>query len=503
MTSTRVLVAARLSRLVDKSEASRIERDEEAGRQWAEANGAEVIAVTKDRGVSGAISPWKRPGLGPWLSDPEKVGQYDMIVASAIDRLGRDARDLDDLKAWAEDNGKTLVVLKPELEWPVPTGTAGVAHRIMWGLLGDLAQIERDTTKDRITAGVDAARLNGGFVGKPGFGFEAVGTKYDKKLRPVPALEPTLRKMIGWALSGESFAEIARRLTTSGVLPPQAGKGVKGGKQASGLWSAVSVAQVLRSTDLKGLRKESGRTHRFDSLLTVAEWNALQDALPKGQRGLITSETPFLTGVLVCEKCGGFMHRRQSTKHRADGRTVTNAYYRCRGTEQSPSRCANGVSQSDIEEWVNAQFAPGQVLTDEHGRTVDIETGGAFGSVEIIETTTIPGDDHEAEVEEIEAEMREAVIDHPEWIEALRTERARLLALPTEPAQVIERGTGRTVGEVWSTLDDEARRRYLLAAGVTVHVLSSAALRAQPGAELRYITGDPHRVTGTLRDIAS
>ncbi len=483
-------MAARLSRLADKTEASRIERDEEAGRQWAEANGAEVIAVTKDRGVSGAISPWKRPGLGPWLNDPDKVGQYDMIVASAIDRLGRDARDLDDLKAWAEDNGKTLVVLKPELEWPVPTGTAGVAHRIMWGLLGDLAQIERDTTKERITAGVDAARLNGGFVGKPGFGFEVVGTKYDKTLRPVPALKPVLREMISLALDGKGFAEIARHLTTSGVLPPQAGKGVKGGKTANSAWSAVSVAQVLRSTDLKGRRTESGRTHKFESLLSVSEWNALQAALPKGQHGPITSETPFLTGVIVCEKCGGPMYRIQSSKKRADGTTGVNRYYRCRGTDQTPSRCGNMVGQDDIEQWVNQWF------------TED----GAFARTEIIETTEVPGDDHRAEVDEIDDEIRALNPDATDWLECvteLRAERARLLALPSEPSQVIERGTGRTVGGVWATLDDEARRSYLLAAGVTVHVLSSAALRAQPGQEQRYISGDPHRVIGTVRGITA
>ena len=65
-------------------------------------------------------------------------------------------------------------------------------------------------------------------------------------------------------------------------------------------------------------------------------------------------------------------------------------------------------------------------------------------------------------------------------MQALRSERARLLSLPSEPSQVIERGTGRTVGEVWQSLDDESRRAYLLAAGVTVHVVSGAALRATP-----------------------
>ncbi len=84
---------------------------------------------------------------------------------------------------------------------------------------------------------------------------------------------------------------------------------------------------------------------------------------------------------------------------------------------------------------------------------------------------------------------------------ALRSERARLLALSSEPSTAIERPTGVTVGEVWSTLDDEARRSYLVAAGVKVRVVSSGALRAEPGREIRYITGNPHKVIGTLRGI--
>ena len=91
--------------------------------------------------------------------------------------------------------------------------------------------------------------------------------------------------------------------------------------------------------------------------------------------------------------------------------------------------------------------------------------------------------------------------DYAEQVQALRSERARLLALPSEPSQVIERPTGRTVGNVWKELDDEARRCYLLAAGVKVHVRSNAALRAQAGREIRYVTGDPHTVIGTLSGI--
>ena len=64
---TRVLVAARLSR-VTNAEQGRIERDDAEAEAWANAQrDVEVVAVSTDAGVSGATSPFDRPSLGPWL----------------------------------------------------------------------------------------------------------------------------------------------------------------------------------------------------------------------------------------------------------------------------------------------------------------------------------------------------------------------------------------------------------------------------------------------------
>jgi len=54
-----------------------------------------------------------------------------------------------------------------------------------------------------------------------------------------------------------------------------------------------------------------------------------------------------------------------------------------------------------------------------------------------------------------------------------------------------------TVEEVWPDLDPQAKRSYLINAGAKVRVLSSATLRATPGAEVRYVTGgSPDRIVG-------
>ncbi len=65
-----------------------------------------------------AIAPWERPELGPWLTDPVKLVQYDGIVAYDVSRLSREYFDLAWLRKWAEENHKKLYVIKERLHWP-------------------------------------------------------------------------------------------------------------------------------------------------------------------------------------------------------------------------------------------------------------------------------------------------------------------------------------------------------------------------------------------------
>lgn len=54
--------------------------------------GGHIIGLADDREVSGATDPLTRPELGPWLRG--ETGPYDGIVGSAVDRIGRNIRDV-------------------------------------------------------------------------------------------------------------------------------------------------------------------------------------------------------------------------------------------------------------------------------------------------------------------------------------------------------------------------------------------------------------------------
>ena len=343
----------------------------------------------------------------------------------------------------------------------------------MWELLAILAEAELEATKERYEVARRDLIGKGALVGPPGWGYIVVGDKFNKSLAPDPALVPHLRGMIELAMRGDSYLSICRWLDAEGVLSSRGAK-----------WSPSSVASVLHNPALMGRRYENGKVvMKFDSLLSAAEFAALQaefDRRPK-KRGPVATDTAMLTNVIRCAMCGGPMYRNNSRSPRKDGTFSVYTVYRCKGPDQAPSRCVNSIEAQDIDAWVNAWF-----MED-----------GTFAHTEIVETITVPGDDHADEIAELEADLRDLdfdAVDYAERHATLLAERARLRSLPSEPAQVTEHGTGRTVGDVWAALDDQQRRRFLIHGGINVFVMSNAKLRAMGDGRRQVSSGTAGRV---------
>ena len=139
----RLLLAARLSQLVRGNETGIDTQDEDA-REWALRNGHTIVGVAADD-ISGTVSPFRRRNLGPWLTDPNRVAMYDGILVTKLDRLTR-RRDWD-IRQWAEEHGKKILVVSPELVWPPAPGDTTTATT--WDLLVKLAASEWINTSQR------------------------------------------------------------------------------------------------------------------------------------------------------------------------------------------------------------------------------------------------------------------------------------------------------------------------------------------------------------------
>ncbi len=497
----RVLVAGRLSQGSGDGP-DRIERDDKDARAWAEREGHEVIETTADY-VSGSSDPFKRTQLGKWLTKPELVAQWDVLVVSKLDRLGRSARHLRNIRDWADTNGKRLHVIGQNLQWPIPKGDFG--SKLQWELLAVLAEWELDTITERQAAARSKVHENGGFVSKPPYGFEVVGERYSRTIQPIPELAPVLRELITHALRGDTLLAMAQWLDAQGVAPRAVG---------GTSWAPGSVRRVLQSTSLKGrtlqtYTKDGTSTkvwHKHTGLITAAEWDQLQAVMDRGATARTTgrkrngAETALLTNVITCAKCGGPMYRVYSVNKRKNGEKHSLAYYRCKGKDQQPSTCRNMINLDVAEGFVHMAFAAADTVDIASVNPALAESGvpGLWADFEVTEQVPVPGNDHREEISDVNEEMARVLAAKPSnylaQLATLDEELRRLQGLPVEPSQVITRATGQTIGQVWASLGDTARRRFLLASGVKVKVA--------PGGDLE-VVGDPSQITGALHTIAA
>jgi len=113
------------------------------------------VAVVYEDSASGASR--SRPGLGRAIED---LGAGDTLVVWRLDRLGRSLRDLLDIAEMLRERDVALRSLIDHID----TGTA--AGRMLYAVLGAVAQLERDMLRERTVAGLAAAKRRGERLGR-------------------------------------------------------------------------------------------------------------------------------------------------------------------------------------------------------------------------------------------------------------------------------------------------------------------------------------------------
>jgi DNA invertase Pin-like site-specific DNA recombinase len=137
-----------------------VENQVTALRQIAERRGWEVVAEYHDAGISGAKGRDKRPGLDQMLKDASKR-QFDVVMAWAIDRLGRSLIDLLGTIQTLEACGVDLYLDQQSIDTTTPAG------RLMFQVTGAFAEFERGMIRERVNAGLKRAVANGKRLGRP------------------------------------------------------------------------------------------------------------------------------------------------------------------------------------------------------------------------------------------------------------------------------------------------------------------------------------------------
>jgi DNA invertase Pin-like site-specific DNA recombinase len=129
-------------------------------RQIAERRGWEVVEEYHDAGISGAKGRNDRPGLDRMLKDAQRR-RFDVVMAWAIDRLGRSLIDLLRTIQTLEACGVDLYLDQQAIDTTTPVG------KLMFQVTGAFAEFERSMIRQRVHAGLKRAVEAGKRLGRP------------------------------------------------------------------------------------------------------------------------------------------------------------------------------------------------------------------------------------------------------------------------------------------------------------------------------------------------
>jgi DNA invertase Pin-like site-specific DNA recombinase len=125
-----------------------------------EQRGWQVVQTYSDNGVSGAKGRAQRPGLDAMLKDASR-GRFDVVMAWALDRLGRSLLDLLDTLGELEAAGVALILHQQAIDTTTPAG------RMFFQVTGAFAEFERAMIRSRVRAGLERAKARGVCLGRP------------------------------------------------------------------------------------------------------------------------------------------------------------------------------------------------------------------------------------------------------------------------------------------------------------------------------------------------
>ncbi|MFA5907305.1 MAG: recombinase family protein [Vicinamibacterales bacterium] len=417
----RAAIYARVSKDHDKNkreehaDTESVKRQVEGGRAFIEKQGwtLDEAQVYRDNGVSGALFEG-RAAFQRMMSDA-RAGAFDALVFFDLDRFTRLAHkgmdalsELADLgvSVWDFSNGQQVDLDSLE-------GEMSLSMRLQ------LVQFSRREKRKHSTGASHAYARDGYWVGGAPFGYEIVGPKKQKTLKPKPDEEAVVVEIYTRAANGEGYRSIAEALNLRKVPAPRAQLGRPSG------WSMMTVMDILKREVYRGVmvfgktKKAWGRelgkrqfrpdgTKREKGQIPVPpdqwtrvekpEWQIVEPDLAervatirgekreryfasvaKGGRVPERAHGKFLLsgGMLVCSECGANFEARV-----APWKGLSNVYI-CSTRRRKPGVCSstlalpivetdNAVLQEVIDEALGTRYVDELLMMVE---TVPDETG--------------------------------------------------------------------------------------------------------------------------------
>ena len=162
-------------------------------QEWLAVNTQDcAVTLFEDLGVSG--KNMNRPAFKEMQEAIDRK-EFDAVVTYRIDRVGRDAIALlHTLMDWMRDDIEFFAVDQPILQ----LGHENPFRITILAIFSELAQVERETLRKRVTAGLAAAKARGQKLGQP-------RKDYTKKIAQI----------LEYRREGRTFEEIGKAMKIS------------------------------------------------------------------------------------------------------------------------------------------------------------------------------------------------------------------------------------------------------------------------------------------------
>ena len=182
--------------------------------QYSSLHGLKLQFICKDV-ISGAKS--ERPGLQEALQSLHRGA--DVLIVLKFDRLSRSIKHFCELyETYFQSGEKELVAIRESIRLDSSLGRALVSILLVF------AQMEREATAERTREALSHIRQLGYHHGKAPYGFNAVPAPDQPRFK-VLAEDPEEQKILGsikgWLDAGLKVPDIAARLDSEGIKPPQ------------------------------------------------------------------------------------------------------------------------------------------------------------------------------------------------------------------------------------------------------------------------------------------
>ncbi len=127
-------------------------------REYAERRGFDIIEEYREEGISGSKD--SRPALDRLMRDA-RARKFDVVIVARFDRFARSVSHL--LRALEEFNhlGIDFISVSESIDTGTPVG------KMIFTVLGAVAELERNLIKERVHMGLSRARKQGKRLGRP------------------------------------------------------------------------------------------------------------------------------------------------------------------------------------------------------------------------------------------------------------------------------------------------------------------------------------------------